>query len=188
MSLRAKVPAILRYIEQNESKIRDNNTIFNILEGDVLSEVHKAIDNQLSGESATVSKQRALPINILRKVVDKLSSLYSDGPLRTTKNDLDQELLDYYVKKLSLNEKFTTVNEAFNAYKYGSEEIFYDEATKAIKTRTMPNDMLLPYGDDTNDPLKMTVQIKFMGSSIFRKCNKSDDFGNANNGSWNPLI
>jgi len=164
MALINKIPAILKYIEKHQKKLDDNQIIFNILEGDVLTQVYNAIDQQLSGSSAQVSKQRAVPINILRKVVDKQTSIYAESPERTTDLPKDLELMESYEQSLDINDQFNTVNESFNAYKYGVEEIYYEESTKEVKTRTVATNLFLPYGDDLNNPLKVTEMIKIMGS------------------------
>jgi hypothetical protein len=165
MALRNKVDTILKYIEANTGKIAENTTIFNILEGDVLTQVYKKIDEQLSGESQKISKQRVPPINILSKVVDKQTSLYSEKPERETENAQDKELVKQYSEALELDTSGETVNESFNAYKYGVIEIYNDKDDSAIKTRVLPCNMFLPYGDDKKNPIKMTVMIKFMGSA-----------------------
>lgn len=164
MTLAEKIPSILAYIEKHQTKLADNTALFNVLEGDVLSSIYKAIEKQLSGNSATVSKQRAVPINILRKVVDKQTSIYSESPERSTDNDKDKELLSSYEESLDIDDQFNTVNESFNAYKYGVEEIYYDKPSRTIKTRTVATNLFLPYGDDQSDKLKVTVMIKIMGS------------------------
>ena len=169
MGLKQQIPAILKHIELNSSKISDNQTIFNILEGDILSQIHAKIEEQLSGESVKISKQRAVPINILRKMIDKLSTLYNIAPDRIAKLENDQELMDDYTSVLNINDQLGTVNESFNAYKYGVEEIFYNENDKAINIRTLPTYLFLPYGDDRQNPLRTTVMIKFMGSKSFKK-------------------
>ena len=176
-SLQSEIPKILKYIDSKRGRLKDNTTIYNILEGDILSEIHKAIDSQLSGESRAVSKQRAVPINILRKVVDKLSSLYNSTPERVaTGTSLDAALMDGYSRSLSIDDKFTSVNESFNAYKYGVNEIYLDDRLGEIRTRVLPADLFLPYAGDITDPARMTVMVKFMGSRLVKKGNSADLF------------
>lgn len=169
MSLASKIPAILAHIEANAGRLQYNQTVFNVLDGEILPLIHKAIDTQLSGDSRKVAKDRVPPINIMRKVVDKLSTLYSVEPTRTSANSADQGLVDEYSKELDINSIFASTNESFSSVKYGITETYYDEQTRSIRVRACEPDRYLPYGDDPNDKTRVTVMIKFLGSTTKRK-------------------
>lgn len=169
MSLLSKVPKILEHIEANQNRLKYNSAIFSMIEGDILSKVYAAIDAQLTGDSAKVAKDRVPPINVIRKVVDKLSTLYSYEVSRTTEQAKDKEMIDYYIEELDINSIFSGVNENFNAVKYGINEIYYDRNLAQIQVRACEPDLYLPYGDDPIDRTKMTVMIKFMGTMTLRK-------------------
>jgi len=107
------------------------------------------------------------PINLLRKIIKKLSTIYAVKPTREAGKD--QELLDSWIEALGIDSIFSETNEAFNAAKYGVVEIYADRAKKTIGVRPCELDAVLPYSDDPVNPARMTVMIKFMGDIKKRK-------------------
>ena len=51
----------------------------------------------------SIKEMRLTPINFLKKVVDKLGSIYKKPPQRLCSDAKDQALLDYYTKALNLS-------------------------------------------------------------------------------------
>jgi hypothetical protein len=162
MATKEQIESIVAYAQTQADKIEYNNTIFEIMEGDLLKYVGETLRRQLSPENATIAMERAAPINIWNKIVKKLSKLYANAPKRTTENPADQELIEYYEKK-GLNRHFGNLNENFNAYKWSSIEIFEDEEIKSLRFRAVPSNQFLAYSNDPIDPLRITAIIKFMG-------------------------
>ena len=167
MSLISKIPAILKHIEANQGRLSANKQTFDLIDGEILPLIYAAIDRQLSGESAKIAKDRVPPINILRKIIKKLSTIYSSKPTRDAGKD--QALLDSWVDELGIDSIFAETNEAFNAAKYGVAEIYADKAKRTIGVRPCELDAVLPYSDDPINPARMTVMIKFMGEITKRK-------------------
>lgn len=161
MSLINEIPNILKHIEAHESNLEYNETIFDILEGDLLSKVKESLKQQLSLDSFHTAMERVAPINLFKKVTNKLSSLYIEDPTRITEIESDQDLVEHYTEELSLNTFMEDLNKAFNSYKWSTIELYADEG---IKTRVIPSHLFLPYSNDTKNPLKITAVIKFMGS------------------------
>ena len=156
------IEGIISYAQSQAEKIEYNNTIFEIMEGDLLKYVGETLSRQLSANNAVIAMERAAPINIWNKIVKKLSKLYVAGVKRTTENPADQELIEYYEKK-GLNRHFGNLNENYNAFKWSSLEIFEDEEIKSLRFRAVPSNQFLAYSDDPVDPLRITAIIKFMG-------------------------
>ncbi len=119
MSLRQEIPVIKTFIQNQQSFIDHNKVLFQILEGDLLTFVLQDLEKQLSARSFQVAKHRVAPINVLKKLIDKLSKIYMTSPTRivTNNNKTDQELVDWWVKKAKWNQKMNTADENFNAYK-----------------------------------------------------------------------
>lgn len=67
------------------------------------------------GEDA-INEMRLAPINILKKIINKKSSVYARQPLRTTESKSDQALVDYYVDELGMNEIMQKANRYYNLF------------------------------------------------------------------------
>lgn len=60
-----------------------------------------------------LKEMRLAPINLLKKIVNKRSSIYKKAPTRTTKLPSDQALIDFYVEELKLNQIMQKANRYF---------------------------------------------------------------------------
>jgi len=169
----------LEYIASQQSKINFNNKLFEIMEGDLLKYVEKAMHNQLKPENAGLAIKRASPINVWNKIVSKLSKLYTQPVIRKTENATDQELVDYYVER-GLDVHMGNMNENYNAYKWSSIEIFEDVEAKALSFRSIPSNQFLVHSSDQVNPMRVTSFIKFMGTENVGGTvkNKYWEFGN----------
>ena len=67
-------------------------------------------------DSKAVNEMRLAPINILKKIINVQSTLYSGGVIRSSAfdNETNQGLIDYYVKELKLDQKFQKANRYYN--------------------------------------------------------------------------
>jgi hypothetical protein len=157
------IEMLLKYIRDNSKFLEYNEQIFNILEGNLLDKLCKTIDEQLSHRSATIMKSRAIPLNVLKKIIEKLSKLYFQTPTRTTENPINQELIDYYSVNTGINTHLGNCNENFNAYKNCSIEIIENEEERALNFRAIPSHQFLVWSDNVFNPMKVTGYVKFMG-------------------------
>lgn len=163
MHTEKEIKSTLDYIKKNQEFLRYNNDIFDILEGDLLTKLRNELSRQFSGNSGASAAQRASPINILRKIIDKLSRLYHMTPKRKVQdgNTTNQTLVDWYSE--SVNEVFQSANENYNSYKASAVEIFENEEEQKISFRPLLAHQFLVFSDNKIDPLKPTHFIKFMG-------------------------
>ncbi len=176
MSLKEKIPAMLLHINQHAFNLEFNQKVFEILEGDLAKHVSESLRRQLSESAFKVALQRMAPINILRKIILKLSKLYKDpGPTRTCPNENDLELIRYYENELGINTFWNDHNEGFNAYKNALLEVYEHE--RAIKVRAVMPNKFIAYSDSLIDPTKETIIIKFMGK-IEKKKRSGRGFSN----------
>lgn len=169
MSIFNQKEEILNHIKCHESEIGFNEKIFEILEGDLISHVAESLREQLSERSYKSAMERVSPINLFKKVNDKISTLYVDAPLRKTELESDQELVDEYTKEIDINSFMEDLNKGYNAYKWSVIEIYEDDG---LKTRVIPSNQFLPYSNDTKNPLKVTAIIKFMGEMTKKPDNR----------------
>lgn len=166
MSLISDVPVLLEYIKSRSSYLKTNETLIDIYEGNLLPYVVCELKKQLTGNSFDQAISRCSPVNILKKIIDKLSRIYQDTPVRTLDNE--NELIKYYEKEMKLNQKMNIANEYFNLCKSCLVQIFPHNGKPNI--RPIPNDRFLVYSNDEVDPLRVTHVILIMG-----KYNKSPE-------------
>lgn len=62
----------------------------------------------------SIKEMRLAPINLLKKIINKRSSIYKRPPIRVA--DGNQDLVDYYVEELSFNEVMAKCNRYLNLF------------------------------------------------------------------------
>jgi len=63
-----------------------------------------------------LSEMRVASLNILKKIVNKKSTIYKTAPVRKAIIDSDQKLVDYYAKALDLDRNMQKANRYFNLF------------------------------------------------------------------------
>ena len=169
MSIFNQKKEILEHIKMHESEVGFNETLFEILEGDLLSHVAASLKDQLSENSYKSAMERVAPINLFKKTNDKISTLYVEDPTRKTELPSDQELIDEYTAESSINTFMEDLNKAYNAYKWSVIELYEDNG---LELRVLPSHQFLPYGNDSKNPLKVSAIIKFMGDMTKKPDNR----------------
>lgn len=61
-------------------------------------------------DEASIKEMRIVPLNLLKKIVNKLGSVYNVAPTRTTTDAKDKALVDYYVENMSFNQLMQKLN------------------------------------------------------------------------------
>ena len=165
MALIDKVPEILEYIESNQKFTDHNKDLYEIFEGDLFKFVDRLIQKTVAPTYYEQIRERIDPINILRRVIDKLSKVYVDPPRRkamSLQNESDaQELLEMYEAWYKIDENMNYADEYLNLHKGYSLEPFYH--IDRPKLRTLPFDRFLPKTEDMVDPTELDIFIKFLG-------------------------
>lgn len=143
--------------------LQHNQILFDIYEGNLLPYVEEDFKNSFSQESYSAIKPRITPINILKRVVDKLSTIYSKPPKRYIKNGTpqDTELLNWYETNMQINAVMNIANELFNLHKTTTLEPFVDQMLPRL--RAVPSDRSIMLSQDKVDPTRPTVWVKYMG-------------------------
>jgi len=157
------IPAIVDHIERHEDTLLFNRRIFKILEGQLRREIEASLTLEIISPAALQrAKQRIPSINLLKKVTDKLSRVYSTHPTRITDDKTDAEIMAGIVRDSSLNNKMMDSNQMFNAQRMCAIEPFVKDGK--IKVRVIGGHQCLAYSDDPTDPMNMTVFIKLLGT------------------------
>lgn len=163
MALKEQIPFLMDYMKNQRDLLAHNNTLFNIFEGDLLTYVLEDLKKQLSPKAYEQITHRVAPINILKKMIDKLSKIYATSPNRDIGEiESDKDLLQEYEKAFEINTNMTLANEFFNLFKTCLIEPYLD-TDGTPKLRTIPSDRFAVFSDDLVDPQRPTHVIKFMG-------------------------
>lgn len=163
MALKDEIPMLLDYVQSQSSHLAHNQILFNIYEGDLMRYVLDDLKKQLSSQSYEQIQHRVAPINVLRRLCDKLSKIYAKPPQRylEKKSDQDQELFDWYQNRYQINVNGGLSNEFFNLFKSTAIEPYVINRKPAL--RVLPSDRFVVYSSDNVDPTKPTHFIKIMG-------------------------
>ena len=140
-----------------------NATLLDIYEGDLLKYVDLDLRKQLHFQSYKEAITRAAPINVLTKIVDKLSTIYKDDPLRAmvVESASDENLLRWYEKHMSVNETMQDACDLFNLSKSTLIQPYVDEKARKPGIRAIPNDRFFVIGQNSVDPMLPTKVVTF---------------------------
>jgi len=163
--------------------IENNKALFDIFEGELLPIVLEKMKGQLSPQSYKYAKQRVAPINVLKRIIDKLSKIYQQNPTREVidGSDQDKELVAWYEETLGVDELFNQSNEFMNLQKNNLIELFVDEGMPKI--RTFSAHQFWVYSTNKVDPTQPTHIVTYdsdhsanMGKSDKLRIYSDDDF------------
>lgn len=162
---------ILNYIKNADNQVRldTNAKIFQLLEKRIIDQLRAKLVRDLGAETASKVMERIAPINYYRKVIDKLSTIYQYNVIRrvVNGNQNDKELLSWYERELSINDKMNTNNEFYNAYSYSLLHFMLKNPEGLLLKRspfcrTIPNHEFLVMNVDNVDPSAADIYIIFM--------------------------
>jgi len=75
----------------NEKRVELNEKIFEILEGSLTPVLKDKLVRDLGQNSAKRALERMAPINYYKKVIDKLTSIYNQGVVRTVEGGTESD-------------------------------------------------------------------------------------------------
>lgn len=174
MALKDDLPTLSGFVKDNEPFLDLNNKLFEIIEGNLLEQVLADLRAQLSPKSFATIKWRVAPINVLRRVVDKLSKIYAKPPIRLlldsnkqpVTNKKDIALFEFYLDEMDFNPNMDLANQLFNTYKGVSIEPFIENESPGL--RIIPYDRFLYFSKDLVDPVNPTHYIRAQGKMAVR--------------------
>lgn len=165
-----EIEYILEQSRLNQSVFEHNSALFNIYEGDLLSYVLADLRKSLSPRAYLDIQDRMPPINILRRLIDKLSKIYICDPIReiTPDSEKNKALFDWYVKQINPSNVFGQANVFFNLFKNTLIEPYIFNSKPAA--RVIPSDRFFVYSNDSVNPNVPTHYLKFMGKKNGQSC------------------
>lgn len=154
-------------ITANSSLIRHNCQLFDIYEGQLLPILLAELKGQLSENSFRQIQARIAPINVLRRIVDKLSKIYMEAPVRRVEGgtEKDSELLKWFVDILKMDRKMNTANEFFNLFKNCLLQPVIDPEARKPILRVIPSDRFIVLSTNKIDPTTPTHVVTFEGKA-----------------------
>ena len=163
MALRNDIKTLVVHWKTLKDTLEHNSALFEIYEGNLLPYVLADLKAQLSQKSYDMVVHRVAPINILRRLIYKLSKIYSKPPVRNTEggSDKDTVLLGDYVEQLDANTVMSNANEFFNLFKTTAIEPYLDRGEPRL--RIIPSDRFFVYSNDPVNPMRPTHFVKIMG-------------------------
>jgi hypothetical protein len=159
--LKDMIPELMQYVKDHAEYLEYNNRLFLVHEGQLRPEIEKSLAQELSPKAYAKAIRRIPSINLLVRIIDKLSRVYAEPAERRTVNKIDQELLDEYQDWLDINTIMAEANKMLNLHKCCALEPYIEDGQPRL--RVLPANQFLMYSDDPINPLRPTVAIKFMG-------------------------
>ncbi len=141
-------------ILDHNAKLIDNN------EGNLLEHLLKDLKEQMSLQSFDQCKHRVAPINVLNKIIEKISAIYLPAPTRRiVGTDSDQELFAWYQDQfqaggVGLNSFMSETVKALNLCKSVAVQPFCHNLSPRL--RVLRNDHMFVFSTDKVDPMSPT--------------------------------
>lgn len=150
----------IKVTQQNQSIFEAK--LLEIYEGSIQKFVEDSLDAEFTANAAKRAKERISPINLLPKIISKISAVYTYGVQRDSQgNEVDKENMSYYEDKLAFNNKMMTANKYLNLFRYTAIEPYAYKGKPAI--RILPPTSFTVWSDNKINPLDPTVFVKYVG-------------------------
>lgn len=163
MSLKDNAQNIANIYQGMSGSLNVNYHLLDIYEGNLLPYVKEDLKCQLSANAYNIAEKRIPPINLMKRMIDKLSTIYNQPPKREVSGtEEDANIWDWYIDLYNLNVSMQVANEYFNMHKGCAIEPFIDKEFKP-RIRIIPRDRFFVISDDVNDPMRPTHFVKVMG-------------------------
>lgn len=162
----ALVNNIERMVEAAKGKtnyLKHNEILLNIYEGDLLTYVCEDLQRCFSERAYSQLISRVAPVNILIKIIDKLSKIYQQNPIRYVSRGTssDNELLSWYEREMRVNAKLNSANEFYNLFKNCLIQPYIHNLCPQL--RIIPSDRYVVMSDDLVDPMNPTAIVLIHG-------------------------
>ena len=158
--LRELAQEIAHYVKKHRDYLAYNERLMLVHEGQLRQEIEDSLRAELSPASFAKAVKRIPSINLLVRIIDKLSRVYSEPVLRDSEKESDDALITYFEDVLKLDKKLASANRMLNLHRCVALEPFVHNRKPCL--RVVPAHQFLMYSDDKVNPLHPTVYIKLM--------------------------
>jgi hypothetical protein len=167
MALRDDIPVLIQTWKDQQKTIQYNSNLFDIFEGNLLPYVLRDLQDQLSEQAYTEASKRVAPINILRRLVEKLSKIYQRAPIRKIDGGsaTDLELMSQYVEVMDFNTALGAsdgANGFFNLFKSLWIKPYLEDGEPRL--RIIPPYQFFVYSNNPINPNCPTHYVEIMGT------------------------
>ena len=153
---------IIDYVKQHLPFLKQNEQALDIYDGNLRPYIDDILKKSLSDNYYNAIRDRILPINILQRYVNKVSTTYSKPPQRECENEANKPFLEYYEDAFDINNSMMVADTYSNMFKGFALEPFINNKNKP-ELRVLSFDKFLVMSDSKSNPEEETVFIKIMG-------------------------
>jgi len=162
------IASLVGEVKKYDDYLHHNYELYNIYNGSLLPYVEAELARQLSPQSYEQAQFRIPPINMLKRIMDKLSKVYANPPQRIVEgSDSEKELFDWYSKSFKIDQNMGMANAYFNLTKRALLEpyLYKPDAMKPgiPKLRIIPSHRVLVISHDKSDPTIPSVVVTYEG-------------------------
>lgn len=154
--------AIIEYVKSQADFLAQNSEALDIYDGNLRPHIDAILRSSLSLTYYNAIKDRILPINILQRYVNKVSTTYSKPPQRECDDVAHKEFVEFYEEAFSINNSGMIADCYSNLFKGFAWEPYVDKDGKP-QMRELAFDRFLVMSDSMVSPEEETVFIKLMG-------------------------
>lgn len=168
-----KIDSMLKAWDSATPSLSYKADLFCIHEGELFSYIVKDLAETLGADSKSFkfAVQRIPPINVLKKIISKLSQIYNIPPARSIIDGTtsDQDLLQYYIKEMRFDSQMDVANEFYNLTKVCFIMPVFNPEYNCVNLKILLPHQFLPFGNDPNDRTRMTELMTYQGTVDNRK-------------------
>lgn len=151
-------------VEAHSEYLQFNKMLLDIYDDNIGKYVIDDLEKQLSPQAFQQAKKRLSPINILPKVIDKLTNIFQTPVTREVLegNNTDKEIFDFYSSLMRVNEKMDMSNELLNLCK---STLIYPTVNENVpELQIIENDKFIVYAANPMMPHVITHVIILAGT------------------------
>jgi hypothetical protein len=151
--------------DPNERR-KNCKALSDLYEGAVRKYVEERIKREIkdANERWEMSR-RILEIDMVKRIVDKLSRAYMNNPIRRLMDGTpkDQEAFDWYLKNINFDEIGQTIDKNYNNYKESLVQCYFHELTAKPKLKLLEPSTYIAVSSDPQDDTNATVFVIYFG-------------------------
>lgn len=156
--------AIVTHAIEQQNLLNQYERLADIYSGNLVSYVKVELAKELSESAFKIASQRIASINLIERITNKLSKVYSDTPARATLSDSDTQIIGEYSSKADVQNVMAQAEIVLNLNKHFALEPYLNNGT--INVRVLAPHEFTVYSENEKDPKAMTAFVKYMGSMV----------------------
>jgi hypothetical protein len=165
-NLRKKIGKIW---QDDENQRRKNcKTLSELYEGAIRKHVEARIKAEIADPNERIEiGRRILEIDMVKRIVDKLSKAYNDNPIRRLSDGTpqDEEMFDWYLKNINFDDIGQTIDKNYNNYKESLAQCIFHIKSNKPKVKIWEPSEYIAVSDDTQDVSNATIFVTYYGKN-----------------------